>query len=369
MKTKFIVFLVLFSALFCSCTESNVPQNKSRRSANVISDPEQLFYENSRQYVTDKPELFGHNVLFFASPDEVMQELEILSSTDYIGMRDWQHQHNFYNPILNSIIVHDSVQTSALEMFGIHFAHDSSSPSILHDEDLDYAFEFYDQEMSNHFSEYVKTTIIDENVLLGPLGILDDAVFANDRGLYVCGGIIVKQLVDGVLCCPYDEYEHYESCTTAVQAKDVARIRNSGNVHVSSPSTNNQKMEDYFVSSSSDGKYILKVHVWLRVFSSPFRVFEQHEVRLSATNFRKKSNGQYREFAYETKIQADVRTGCTFIGDWTTSFNTGWCPMVGIPYLHTRCYAYCGCAHARLMRIYCNARNTKGCDIDEGRDY
>ena len=268
---------------------------------------------------------------------------------------------------MNSLIIHDSVQAAIWEYFGIDFdetglcnSNVNIMENYIEDEGLrlleDDAFAHYDEIMATYYSDYVKVdTTLNNEILMSPLGILDEQVFCNTHNLYICEGMVVKYLSDGHFSCPIDEYEYYEN-KISVYDIDVSDPHSRIRVSPSAPN-------DVTFDSNNSIDYKTEVNFHISVTSSWFGL-ERKCTSMCATNYHRNANGNYRRVACETKIIADVGVQCN-AGTWDYHFRTGWCPMGGGMIYYRIKYTDCGCHNTHFSYIALECRNQHGVVINE----
>lgn len=375
------LFFILCSIIVCmtSC-QNNLDEYCTPRHQHESNNP--LNYWDSistyeelsshvHDYITNNQELFGSDVMVFDSWEELDTELSALQQMTYAQHRQWLNEHQLNSPVLNSIIIHDSVQTAVWQSFGIVFDTTSLDMSNLdfieeYIEDAsiqeleDRAFEEYDEIMSNDFAEYVNNECDSNGIItLSPLGVLNEQIFCNNLNLFICEGIVVKYLSDGVLSCPIYEYCDYADANSISEI----HVPDSPNRIIVSPSAPNDKT----IASANGQKYKTSVHFNVTVSGGWFGS-EWKRTSMCATNYHRNSSGEYRCVACETKIIADVGITC-HTGSWDYHFRTGWCPMKGGMIYYRVESVRCGCPFTRFSYIDLNLRNQHGVVINESYNF
>lgn len=376
MRKKLFIYLFFLGAILCSCKSScdfnSLPETIDA-SLTSVGDDSMNSTVRCVNYVASNPELFGTNAIVFESPEQMFRELEELNEMDYQGLRAWQAEHDFYNPIMNSIIIHDSVQTAVLNLMGLNTRSDISEETgenlpIIDETLRNRAFTVYDRVMTNNYSQYVKTVVdSDGSLLLNPLGIMDEHVFSNEMGLYLCGGMVYKDLEDGTFECPYDIYRMYAHCTTLAQVNAI-HSGNPSDFVKTTPNFAGNGRTNYASFDTLNTNYRMKVE--FRVIAYGYGFIEWRQVSMNATNYHKNRSGDFRPFACETKITAHVSTQSNLSNsDWSNTFNTGWCPMKGgMTYYRLKAYSRKS-SGPYLTHIDIDAQNCHGVRIIGDRNY
>lgn len=368
-KLHFGFILLLVFVSFISC-ESNINEDNSSFTKQLKEEydlkPDELpFYVKA--YIEEHSKLFGDDVVVFDSWEDLDRELNALQHMTYTEHRVWLNSRLLNSPILNSLIIHDSVQTAIWKEYGLDYddvPFDQSNldkiEEFLKDEDYqkleDRAFEKYDIVMSEKFSEYVKEEKDSMgSIWLSPLGVLNEQVFCNTKNLYICEGMVIKYLGDGILSCPIDEYEKYD------KVKSIIEVDISGSSHrvIVEPYANNDK-----TFTSADGEpYKTSVNFHISVTKGWFGL-ERKKTSMCAINYHRNEDGSYRRVGCLTNIVADVGVEC-HSGKWDYNFRTGWWFMKGgITYFRIN-YVNCGCPYTRFSYINLDLHNQHGVTIKE----
>ncbi len=368
-----ILVLVLLCVTACQDTLENEPIKKQIESNTPAFEPSNITREEIPDYVDaylqEFPELFGNNVLVFNTWEELDSELESLHQMTYTEHREWLSAHHLNSPILNSLIIHDSVQTAVWEEFGMNFDIPFPGDSDLGvveeyfgDEERqqmeELAFERYDEIMSNEYAEYVKTEYEEDgSIILSPLGVLDERIFCNDNNLFICEGMVIKYFEDGILSCPIDEYMTYSEINLA-QAIDTT----SSHRILVWPNARNDKT---FESTNSE-QYMTRVNFHISVTKAWF-FFERKLTTMHVTNYHKRRDGSYRNVACWTSIDADVDVTCV---DGTLDYHfrpVNWFRKSSTFYrIH---YSICGCPYTYFSHIRVDSRNQHGVEIHEDQTF
>ena len=368
-----ILVLVLLCVTACQDTLENEPIKKQIESNTPTFDPSNITLEEIPDYVDaylyEFPELFGNNVLVFNTWEELESELESLQQMTYTEHREWLNAHHLNNPVLNSLIIHDSVQIAVWEEFGMNFDIPFSEDSdfgvveeYFGDEERqqmeELAFEQYDEIMSNEYAEYVKTEYKEDgSIILSPLGILDERVFCNDNNLFICEGMVIKYFEDGILSCPIDLYATNNIASIVEIDELIAYIEGHNEQARIRLFHRNRPYNETFVSEGyyDNPKYQTEVNFYLTEYKTIWG-FDMACVTMRARNYHRNRDGSYRAVACLTKIEADVEIRC-FAGTWDFHYNTGWWWMRGgIAYYRIRC-AMCGCPFIQFTHIRVHAQN------------
>ena len=280
-----------------------------------------------QEYVAEHQDILGDDVVVFDTWEDLEDELEALCQMTYTQQRNWLNSRGLNSPVLNSLIIHDSVYADVCYNFGIDF--DALDLETLDDEYTeeqemeameDAAFDQYDQILSDDYSEYVKTSVDSNGIItLSPLGRLDEQVFCNTQDLFICEGVVVKYLSDGIMSCPINEFNAELAAANSIS--DVEYLGVSPYRISVDPSWRNDR--NFSSDSGEHPKYITKVNFHINVTGVWFGL-ERKCTSMCATNYHKKSDGSYRSVPCLTKINAYADVEC--IAD---NFNTGWWFMGG----------------------------------------
>lgn len=373
------IFLLLFLMVLCmtSCKSkfdegNNTPRNKHFHTTCNDHDGYYNFgdlyltieelpnYVND--YINNHQELFGTDVLVFNTWQELDNEIEALQHMSYSELRYWLNARGHNNAILSSLIIHDSVQSVVWQDFGIDFDSTTMSQSITEniiDESVeDLAFEQYDKIMNSEFAEYVKEDVNQAGaVILSPLGSLDEQVFCNNKNLFICEGIVVKYLSDGILSCPINEYD--PTIASAQMVSEIDLPNNTTRRILVSPYAPN----DYnFSSNSIDPKYLTKVNYHISVTGAWFGL-ERKKTSVCVSNYHRNSDGSYRSVACWTTLHTDMGVTC-HADSWDYHIETSWWMSGRKTYWRVE-YIDCGCTFSRFTYITLHTINQHGLEIND----
>ena len=122
-KLHFGFILLLVFVSFISC-ESNINEDNSSFTKQLKEEydlkPDELpFYVKA--YIEEHSKLFGDDVVVFDSWEDLDRELNALQQMTYTEHRVWLNSRRLNSPILNSLIIHDSVQTAIWKEYGLDY--------------------------------------------------------------------------------------------------------------------------------------------------------------------------------------------------------------------------------------------------------
>ncbi|MCQ2345343.1 MAG: hypothetical protein MJZ82_01065 [Paludibacteraceae bacterium] len=377
------LFLFAIAGLVIGCS-SQMRENEPEV-LNKKTEQEVQYRRNSSRDIIDVESFIEHNINMFGNDVRVFEnytslynELNYIQGLDYVALRQWQSYNQINSPIINSIIIHDSVLDIVAQTYGFHlenlfsYIEDTVNDQTQEQIDLeDLIFNDYDSIMSRDFADYVLTSYDEDgNEYLSPLGALNEQIFCNNLNLFVVAGNVHKYLTDGDFICPYDLYPDLASFTS-IEEIDAYINANYLSEYVAYNSIftlpDTRKHKTFMSNSDNSNQYRLKVEFQLSPYDILF--IPCFAVDMKATNYKKTSNGSYRSFTSWTKIYAKVTICCPHEILYTTTFNTGWSLMSGnYPYCHLH-YDGCGCPFDEISKIEIKARNRKGETIDEEKEY
>ncbi len=300
MKNKmYLLFVSLLALCLFSCSDvtkedtSVLIENNTR---NIILGPEGLTnidLEERNRYIDENYELFDGIKVFNSSEDifSLLSEIDTMSHTD---LYDWCIRNDYYNQILGSRIIYESVFSEVLEEFGYSYH------EYVHDEDYtiameDTVFETFKERMINEFpneinisedydAEYGVVSCIE------PLNVdgFDELIFMNDRNLLIVGLNVYKLVGDILLSTSV--YNFNEEFANLMSIADVnsylSSAQASENVFYANLSSNNDSPE--YLPFTWTGKiHMFKMKIKIRAFDCPnWKGNIIRHARLSVNNYK-----------------------------------------------------------------------------------
>lgn len=253
------------------------------------------------EYVERNHAILGQNVMIFQTHNQMYQTIDLIQELNPDQLREWTIENNWTNEILESNILLDSVLYANYANCGIDFDNLEDEDSACIAVAIDAFDEAYEQR-----PDYFVIKTRDGDEFIEPLGSLDEAVFYNDKNIYIVEGLVNISYGERVVICPLDLF---------VKIGAIATDAVTMYLMLKSNATEEQEpfvvYKDYykrnFTCRSSDNKYITDID--FRVDEFCWLICVEYYTRVNITNYVKNNSNQYVKHRMRTQLDLVVNAG------------------------------------------------------------
>ena len=296
-----------------ACTEAVEEMAVCKRSSSIVDMeelPPILDYASDSvelnnlvlEYVERNHAILGQNVMVFQTLNQLYQTIDMIQELNPTELRNWTIENNWTNDILESNILLDSIIFERYANCGIVFDN-------IEDEDSTYiaaTIDAFDEAYALR-PDYFVTFTRDGDEILEPLGSLDEAVFYNDKNIFIVEGMVnISYGAEGVVICPIDLFVNTGSIATTAEAMYQVLMSNA---------TESQKPLVLYKSycrrilscKSSNSKFRTDINFYVDEYT--LLVCVAYYLHANVTNYVKKGANQYVKHRMRTQLDLVVNAG------------------------------------------------------------
>lgn len=355
----FFVLSTVLSLSLISCSQDNTksPQQFEEEIESKTITPKRTQNRSSRwdveTLVSENPNIFGTNVLVFDSLPCADTLLDILAESGPNDLRQYYTDFGFYNAIMESNIVYDSVMKDMAGYMNVN----------LEDDDLDentlawFLDAFVHEMMSNYSENCVVGEWVNGNnevcYTVNPLGPIDERVLCNEKKLFIADGIVFKFSGNYLLTCSADTYlslAQYDNLALLQQLLDqseisgvtesdyiICELENDGNANrpnnLNRPNHNltDDHTRHFREYDHEEENYMVDTYLTIYPYWSWFYTYFRCKLTISnyykGTASKQKIGGHFKCFAngwYANEEPEDLwflRNGQRFVNIWRWDIN------------------------------------------------